>query len=107
MEQTKQVITDGRLNLAVQESAVQALLRSYQGQTAAAVGNLTTLEAAQQAIASEAGFTKWSDLVAYGQALDQLEQALAAKESPPDSPTTLHIRCGPDIQIGLEHAGFQ
>ncbi|MEM8604922.1 MAG: DUF1835 domain-containing protein [Cyanobacteria bacterium P01_H01_bin.121] len=107
MEQTKQAITDGRLNLAVQESAVRALLRSYQGQTAAAVGNLTTLEAAQQAIASEAGFTQWSDLVAYGQALYQLGQTLETKESPPDSPTTLHIRCGSDIQFGLEQAGFQ
>jgi hypothetical protein len=66
------------------------------------------LNDAQQVIAREIGFRKWTDLKAHIDRI-QVERRITLEGSPSaldGSARTLHIRCGQDIQHDLSLAGF-
>jgi hypothetical protein len=70
-------------------------------------GRTLRLADAQRVIARELGFDAWAGLEAH---IDSLDRALAAihRQPPPDAaPRTLHVRCGSDIQMTLQAAGFR
>lgn len=63
-----------------------------------------TLSEAQLVIARELGLSSWPRLKAHILAMQRAREAMVAK--PLDDRTTLHIRCGSDLQSTLRDAGF-
>lgn len=101
---------DGRLNLEQQKKRAKELLAAFNAGGAAAQARFTAhgiatpkLADAQFVIARENGFPSWPKLKAHCEAL---ALARAAMSRAPDAATTLHIRCGTDIERTLRDAGF-
>ncbi|HEY3796778.1 MAG TPA: DUF1835 domain-containing protein [Caulobacteraceae bacterium] len=111
---------DGRLNLEQQKKRAKELLRGLHAGDGAATSRLrerhprgpsltpskAQLADAQLVLAREVGFDSWPKLKAHAEALAAARTAAAKPELAPDSPATLHIRCGHDIQGALTRAGF-
>jgi hypothetical protein len=69
---------------------------------------LARLADAQLVIARELGMPSWPKLKAHIEGLDRARSDIAASAPAPDADRrTLHIRCGSDIRIKLQQAGFQ
>src|SRR5580658_4179509 len=111
---------DGRLNLEQQKKRAKELLRGLHAGDGAAAARLQSrhprggalapdkakLADAQLVLAREVGFDSWPKLKAHAEALAAARAAAARPEQAPDTPATLHIRCGHDIQGALTRAGF-
>lgn len=68
---------------------------------------LGALADAQLVIARELGLSSWPKLAHHIQRMDAARQAITDGAPAPDGArSTLHIRCGSDIQRGLQDAGF-
>ncbi|MFE8118348.1 DUF1835 domain-containing protein [Brenneria goodwinii] len=66
------------------------------------------LSDAQWIIAQELGLPSWPKLKAHIAAMEQAKSAIDTQSNPPDRAfSTLHIRCGSDIQHALQQAGFK
>jgi hypothetical protein len=70
-------------------------------------GDLTRLAEAQLVIARELGLPSWPRLKAHILAMQQARTAIAVMPAPDGDMTTLHLRCGSDIQSVLSDAGFR
>ncbi|MEO0961852.1 MAG: DUF1835 domain-containing protein, partial [Pseudomonadota bacterium] len=111
----------GLLNLEQQKRRAKDLLKSARASDAQALArcrkhlpeNLINtpdtlrLADAQLAIARENGFSSWPKLKQHCDVLrERRRQAEAGTLPSLDTPDTVHIRCGSDIQHGLQLAGF-
>lgn len=68
---------------------------------------LSRLADAQLVIAREFGMPSWPKLKAHIENLERARTDIAAKAPAPDTDrATLHIRCGSDIRVKLQQAGF-
>lgn len=104
------------LSLEQQKKQAKDLLRGWRNQDAAALARAPgtgawtapRLSDAQQLIATEQGFRKWTDLKAHIERMDVSRRALARGEpSALDAGAgSLHIRCGSDVMHKLAIAGF-
>ncbi len=103
---------DGRLNLEQQKKRAKELLKAFATGDASARERFSThhpratdpkLADAQFVLARENGFASWPKLVAHAEA-PAARQAISGVA--PDTPSTLHIRCGTDIEMTLRDAGF-
>ncbi|MCG8709299.1 DUF1835 domain-containing protein [Brenneria sp. 4F2] len=65
------------------------------------------LSDAQWILGRELGLPSWPKLKAHIAAMEQAKKTIDSQPNPPDhAQTTLHIRCGSDIQRALQQAGF-
>lgn len=108
-----------RLDRAGQERAAESLLRECQAGDGAALARVMasrkkdgspdspagtiTFQTACQVIAHELGLPDWAGLVAH---IAGMEAERGCRDSLDDSLRTLHIRCGSDIKMRLDQAGF-
>ncbi len=104
-------IFHGKLNLEQQKKRAKELLKQIHAEEPGALQRLQThprngtftgqiqLSHCQLIIARENGFKSWPAMKTH---IDSLK----IDPRTPDTPYTLHIRCGHDIQHGLELAGF-
>lgn len=70
-------------------------------------GDLARLSEAQLVLARELGLPSWARLKAHIEAMDRTWRRLQGHVPAPDrGMTTLHLRCGSDIDPGLKQAGF-
>lgn len=71
--------------------------------------NLLQLADAQLVIARENQFSSWSQMKAHIDQMDLIRCQLQAQQlAPPDADcSTLHIRCGSDLEQSLQKAGFE
>jgi len=106
-----------RLNLEQQKNRAKDLLRAAKAGDADALSRLAAvrrdsqapakLADAQFAIAREQRFASWEKLKAHIASMERQRAAMEAKSPALDADlTTLHIRCGHDIQEPLAQAGF-
>jgi hypothetical protein len=104
-----------RLNLEQQKTRAKELLRAARAGDASALSRLARIRRkdplkladAQLAIARELRFGNWAELKSHIASLDRQRDAIDRGLPAPDSDMkTLHLRCGSDIQITLEQAGF-
>jgi hypothetical protein len=114
-----------RLNLEQQKKRAKELLRAAHAGNPAALARLAAhgsqssarpsaagkavwrLADAQLTVARELRFASWARLVAHAASMERQRQAIEAGAPAPDAgPTTLHLRCGSDIQATLRQAGF-
>lgn len=92
---------------ALRRGEPAALARLARHHPAAARQPAPRLADAQLVVAREAGFASWPRLRAHGDAMALRRRAVHAGNPPrPDTPGTLHIRCGSDIRHALGVAGF-
>jgi len=107
----------GRLNLEQQKRRAKELLKNIHANEPEAMDRLAAhascdartakLADAQLVVARESGFTSWPKLKTHCDILaERRRQAEAGTLPVLDTPGTLHIRCGSDIQHGLKLAGF-
>jgi Domain of unknown function (DUF1835) len=69
--------------------------------------HLARLSEAQLVVARELGLPSWPRLRAHIQAMDRARESIGRGDVVPDQGlTTLHIRCGSDIESALKEAGF-
>lgn len=120
-------ISNGRLNLEQQKKRAKELLNQFKAAQGSALNRFQQhhpkakhlnskelasfqpkLSDAQLVIARENGLPSWAKLKAHIQRLDRAKQDIALGiTSPADADLkTLHLRCGSDIQNGLNIAGF-
>ncbi|WP_271271454.1 DUF1835 domain-containing protein [Aliamphritea hakodatensis] len=104
-------IFHGKLNLEQQKKRAKELLKQVRNQDSDAIQRFHAhprtasllsqiqLSHCQLIIARENGFDSWPAMKAH---ID----SLTLEPRTPDTPDTLHIRCGHDIQHGLQLAGF-
>lgn len=98
-----------RLRDAARSGDAEALMRlaSHHPRAKQLDASRLKLTDAQLVIAREAGLPSWPALKAH---VDQIDQARGAIEAGGDAPdadvSTLHIRCGNDIEQALTRAGF-
>jgi hypothetical protein len=103
-----------RLNLEQQKNRAKDLLRAAKAADPAALSRLAAgatqvlkLADAQLAIARELRFASWAKLKAHIEAMDRQRAVMDGHHPAADGElTTLHIRCGSDIQQPLRDAGF-
>lgn len=105
----------GRFNLEQQRKRAKELLKAARDDDPEALARILChispreaplrLADAQFVIARECGFPSWPRLKAHTESLDA-SRRLVAERGDRDL-TTLHIRCGSDIEHGLRTAGFQ
>ena len=115
-----------RLNLEQQRKRAKDLLHGLRANTPDALARLrqhhpngasltdpaqihrrARLSEAQLVIARELGLPSWPKLKAHIQALERARDRIATGADAPDhDASTLHIRCGSDLMIPLEAAGF-
>lgn len=114
------VLMDGRLNLEQQKKRAKELFAAVQSGDPAALARLKTghprgaslkptlvqLADAQLVLARENGFASWPKLKLHAEALREARAAARRPDLAPDTPATLHLRCGSDIQGALKRAGF-
>jgi len=107
----------GRLNLEQQKRRAKELLKSIHNSEPEALARLAAhascdartarLADAQLVLARENGFTSWPKLKLHCDRLAEKRRQAEAGQLPAlDTPDTLHIRCGSDIQHGITLAGF-
>ena len=105
---------DGRLRLETERQRAEALLRAARDGEPEAVARIARRfpgaaadavdpAQAEAVIAGEAGFESWAALTAHVEALDAAAQAARGGDG---DMATLHLRCGGDIQAGLQQAGL-
>ncbi len=103
------------LSLEQQKKRAKELLRAWRAKDHAALARASRqtsgepqLNDAQQVIAAEQGFRKWTDLKAHIEQINSARLALTRGEpSALDADErTLHIRCGSDVMHKLAVAGF-
>lgn len=113
-------LSDGRLNLGQQKKRAKELMRAVRAGAPEALARLrrhhprgerldiaeVRLADAQAAIAREAGFASWARLKAHTDRLVRARTDMDRREAAPDTAGTLHVRCGSDLKVGLERAGF-
>ncbi|SDL21107.1 protein of unknown function [Franzmannia pantelleriensis] len=105
----------GRFNLEQQRKRAKELLKAVRAAEPAAQARFLqyvppresplTLADAQFVIARECGFPSWPKLKAHTESLD-MSRRLVTERGDRDL-TTLHIRCGSDIEHSLRMAGFE
>ncbi|MEC5343239.1 DUF1835 domain-containing protein [Brenneria populi] len=91
-----------------QPEAIARFQRYHSGLTPARlVERYGRLSDAQWIIARELGLPSWPKLKAHIAAMEQAKKTIDTQLNPPDHAlSTLHIRCGSDIQHALRQAGF-
>lgn len=107
-------VSHGRLNLEQQRKRAKDLLKALQAGDSQALVRIShwlpprsaplRLAEAQLVIAREAGFASWPKLKQHIESIDHANRRLL-RHGDADL-TTLHIRCGSDIQHSLKTAGF-
>lgn len=110
----------GALNLDQQKTRAKELLRGFRRGDADAAARVAAhhpeppspdaakLADAQLVLARENGFASWPKLKAHCDAVALRQSRIeAGKPTVLDTPGTLHVRCGEDIQHSLKVAGFQ
>lgn len=111
-------LSNGRLNLEQQKKRAKELLRGLHGGDAAGSARLAAhhpkadrlkpetaqLADTQLVVARECGFDTWPKH--HAEALKTAREAARRPDLAPDTPRTLHLRCGADIQASLARAGF-
>ncbi|NVN44106.1 hypothetical protein HW537_09315 [Asaia siamensis] len=108
-----------RLNIAQQRKRAKDLLKAWQRQHPDAVNRMiryhsrpitaskATLADAQSVIARELGLSSWPRLLHHLEASAACRSRIARKGVAPDAGmSTLHLRCGNDIESPLRKAGF-
>jgi hypothetical protein len=107
-----------RLNLEQQRKRAKDLLRAVRASDPQALSRLNTatgrhahatevkLADAQFAVARELGFASWRELRRHIDALTSARAAIGHGPAPDAGLSTLHVRCGSDIQQELVRAGF-
>lgn len=105
----------GRFNLEQQRKRAKELLKAVRADDPDALARILCqlppreaplrLADAQFVIARECGFASWPRLKAHTEALDTSRRLVAERGD--QELTTLHIRCGSDIEPGLRAAGFR
>lgn len=114
------IFSDGRLNLEQQRKRAKELHRGLIAGDAAAARRVAAhhpkgaqlpppmarLADAQLVLARENGFASWPRLKDHIARLDEARLAMSRPQAAPDTPRTLHIRCGSDIASALQRAGF-
>ncbi|MFI4936363.1 MAG: DUF1835 domain-containing protein [Caulobacterales bacterium] len=118
-DDTGRTLVDGRLNLEQQKKRAKELLRDLRAGDSAAADRLRAhpksgrlaaeavqLADAQLIVARENGFATWPRLKEHADALAAARAAAKRPDLAPDTPNTVHIRCGTDIQRSLTRAGF-
>ncbi|ARN73359.1 DUF1835 domain-containing protein [Oceanicoccus sagamiensis] len=114
--------TPFRLNLEQQKKRAKELLRAYQENKAEAFARFKQshpqytneqadtaprLADAQLVIARELGVASWTKLKQHIDEMSNNQRLIKTQQIAPDSDlTTLHIRCGTDIENTLKEAGF-
>jgi Domain of unknown function (DUF1835) len=107
-----------RLNLEQQRKRAKDLIRAARAGDRDALSRLhaatggrvsggdAKLADAQFAVARELGLPSWRDLRRHIEALTAARAAIAHTPAPDGRTSTLHVRCGSDIQQELVRAGF-
>ncbi len=111
-----------RINLEQQKKRSKELLKACRAGDANAIKKIRTyhpdypqkllmtsikLSDAQLIIARELGLSSWAKLKAHTQRMQNFLEQIKSKSNSPDAEfTTLHIRCGTDLQKVLPAAGF-
>lgn len=107
-----------RLNLEQQRKRAKDLLKTAQAGEARALARFKSppkLAEAQYLIARELRFDNWAQLKRHIAAMTREREAMEAASSAPNGASaavdgelrTLHVRCGSDIKLTLEEAGFR
>lgn len=91
-----------------QPDAIARFQRYHPGLTPAQLIQMYgQLSDAQWIIAQELGLPSWPKLKNHVEAMEQAKKTIDTQLNPPDHAlSTLHIRCGSDIQHALQQAGF-
>ena len=85
----------------------QSLERFRLHHPAAAQSRNARLSDAQLVVARELGLASWPKLKAHIEAMDRSRRGISQGEAAPDrAMSTLHLRCGHDIEASLRDAGF-
>src|SRR5688500_356021 len=101
-----------RLNFEQQRKRAKELLKAARAGEPAALGRFTSppkLAEAQHLIAQELRFENWAALKRHIAAMTREHEAVRAPATVPldDDMRTLHVRCGSDLKVPLQAAGFR